>query len=298
MSSAAKDASSVDKAESTYKIVDKPVDFAKAQAGRPDFDRSREIEVTKHPNPEWKYGQGVGDFAEPGADHREIDPYAADRAMVNNYRLLVSGIAPRPVGLISTHSADGKTKNLSPFSYFQVVDHDPPMFIVGFSSRPGREKDTYRNLKETEQCVINTVSEGMIEAVNASSLDAPYGVSEWDVSGLTEAPATTVKPSRVKESIFSIEGKVIDVKEFEAHKEGMSVGGVVLIKATRFWVREDATNDEASYIDLEKLRPVGQLGGISYGRITSTFELPRSRWRDECPNSELLTQLENEKAKS
>lgn len=291
------EAAKVQRAESQYKIIDKSADFEKAQANRPDFEPARKIEVTKHPNPNWKYGQGANEH-DSLAKHREIDPYAPDRPMSNNYRLLVSGISPRPVGLISTTSGDGETKNLSPFSYFQVVDHDPPMFIVGFSSRPGREKDTFRNLKETGECVINTVSENMIEAVNSTSIDAPYGVSEWQVSGLTEASATTVRPGRVQESVFSIEGKVVDVKEFSAHSEGMSVAGLVMIKATRFWVRDDATNEEGSHIDLEKLRPVGQLGGISYGRILSTFELPRRRWNDEYPKSEVLTELEESKPKA
>ncbi|XHG05428.1 hypothetical protein AWENTII_008653 [Aspergillus wentii] len=258
------------------------------------------IQVTKSPNPDWQYGSGLGKHAPATPKtHTEIDPYAADRPMVNNYRLLVSGIAPRPVGFLSTVSGDGATKNLSPFSYFQVIDHDPPMFIVGFSSRPGREKDTYRNLKETGECVINSVSENMIEAVNASSIDAPYGVSEWEVSGLHEAATTTVTPSRVEESVFSIEGKVVDIKEFTDHvKPGMSLAGVVLIKATRFWVQEDAVNADLSHIDLDKLRPVGQLGGMSYGRVTSTFEVPRRRWDDEHPKSEVLSKLEGSKPRS
>lgn len=286
-------AAAAQKAEANYKIVDRAANFREKQAKRPDFEPDRPIEVTKHPNPQWTYGQGV-DGHDASTPHKEIDPYAADRPMVNNYRLLISGIAPRPIGLISTLSGDGKTKNLSPFSYFQVIDHDPPMFIVGFSSRPGREKDTFRKLKETGECVINTVSESMIEAVNASSIDAPYGLSEWQISGLHEAPTSTVKPSRVQESVLSIEGKVIDIKEFGAPSEGMSVAGLAIIKATRFWVREDATNQEASHIDLEKLRPVAQLGGMSYGRILSTFELPRKRWHDEYPQNETLTNLQHQ----
>lgn len=228
--------------------------------------------------------------------HKEIDPYSSDRSVSQNYRLLISGIAPRPVGFISTISRDGKTKNLAPFSYFQMVDHDPPMFIVSFSSRNGQMKDTYTNMKDTKECVINTVSENMIEAVNASSIDAPYGVSEWDITGLTEGETTTVKPSRVKESVLSIEGKVVDIKEFEGHRPGMSGSAIFLVEATRLWVWEDAANEDFSHIELDKLRPIGQLGGMAYGRITSTFDLPRTRWVDERPKSELLTKLENERS--
>jgi flavin reductase (DIM6/NTAB) family NADH-FMN oxidoreductase RutF len=284
-------------AEKSYKIVQDTGNFDEIQAKRPDFDHSKPVEVTKSPNPNWEYGQGVPDKgASLAQTHHEIDPYAPDRPMINNYRLLVSGIAPRPVGFLSTVNSKGE-KNLSPFSYFQVIDHDPPMFIVGFSSRPGRVKDTYRNLKETGECVINTVSENMIEAVNATSIDAPYGVSEWDVSGLHEAPSSTVKPGRVAESVFNIEGKVVDIKEFTDHQNpGMSLAATVLIKASRFWVKEGTANEDYSHIDLEKLRPVGQLGGMSYGRIVSTFEHPRKKWSDEVAKSEILARLDAAKA--
>lgn len=291
-------AEQVKQAEASYKIVDRAADFAEKQARRPDFDHSgTPIEVTKQPNPRWQYGGGAMGY-DASLKHKEVDPYAEDRPMINNYKLLVSGIAPRPIGFISTVSADGQTKNLAPFSYFQVIDHDPPTFVVGFSSRPGREKDTYRNLKDTGECVINTVSESMMEAVNATSLDPPYGVSEWTVAGLHEAPATTVRPSRVRESVFSIEAKVVDTKELGHGKPGMSAAGMVLVQATRFWVREDATNDEVSHIELDKLRPIAQLGGMAYGRITSTFELPRKRWADAKEKSSLLSGLESDKSET
>ncbi|KAL4798765.1 hypothetical protein BDV19DRAFT_376644 [Aspergillus venezuelensis] len=280
-----------------YQIIQDVGNFAEIEAKRPPFNPLALIKTTQSPFPTWRYGDGVPDGTTDAAQrssitHHEIDPYGADRPTISNYRLLISGIAPRPIGFVSTVSKDNKSENLAPFSYFQVIDHDPPMFILGFSSRPGREKDTLRNLKETGECVINTVSENMIEAVNASSIDAPYGVSEWDVSGLTKAASSTVIPARVAESVFSIEGKVLEIKDFQPHSEGMSVGGVVLIKASRFWVREGVADKELSQIELEKLRPIAQVGGIGYGRITEVFERPRTRWVDETGKSEKLQQLE------
>lgn len=212
--------------------------------------------------------------------------------MFHNYSLLISGILPRPIGFISTLSSNGKA-NLAPFSYFQVVDHDPPVFVIGFSGREGRPKDTLRNLEETGECVLNVVSENMIEAVNATSLDVPYGVSEWDISGLTKAGSETVKPARVMESVFSIEGKVIDFVEYKTSRKpvGGGHGKLAIVEGTRFWVREDAVDEEGKNVDLEKLRPVGQLGGVSYARITDTFELPRSSWRREMEKPEEAAKL-------
>jgi hypothetical protein len=39
------------------------------------------------------------------------------------------------------------------------------------------------------------------------------------------------------------------------------------------------------------LRPVGQLGGMMYARVSETFEVPRRRWKDEVVGSEVLSEL-------
>ncbi len=91
---------------------------------------------------------------------------------------------------------------------------------------------------------------------------------------------------------ISIEGKVTEVKEFTSHaKPGMSIASVALIEATRFWVRGDALNSAGNQIDLSVLRPVAQLGGISYGRVTETFELPRRSWDDVLKEAPWLAEL-------
>lgn len=217
--------------------------------------------------------------------------------MFHNYSLLVSGIVPRPIGFTSTLSKDGKP-NLAPFSYFQCVDHDPPVFVIGFSGRSNRPKDTQKNLEETGECVLNIVSEHMIDAVNATSLDAPYGLSEWDISGLHQKPSATVKPARVHESTFSIEAKLIEMVDYKTSARPSGPHGkLAIIEGTRFWVREDALDAEQRKIDLEVLRPVGQLGGIAYSRITDTFELARSNWKkataSEDPDLERVTGIKN-----
>jgi flavin reductase (DIM6/NTAB) family NADH-FMN oxidoreductase RutF len=46
----------------------------------------------------------------------------------------------------------GSSTNLSPFSYFTLVNHDPPVFVIGFSGGFDRAKDSLRNLTETGEC--------------------------------------------------------------------------------------------------------------------------------------------------
>lgn len=252
-------------------------DFFKIQARRPDFDRTSPVETTKTPNPDWKYGDGITDPPNQDIKSVELDPYAPDRSMISNYKLLISGI-PRPISFVSTLSPEGK-ENLAPFSYFQVVDHDPPILVIGFSARESRPKDTRRNLMETGECVVSVVSEHMIEAVNATSLDVPLGISEWALSGLQPAPCSTVNPQRVRDAVFSMEGKLLEMKKLNyGHEDdGKPHGALAIIQVTRFWVHEDALNEKGDDVSLERLRPLVQLGGISYGRVRETFELPRPR---------------------
>lgn len=266
-------------------IIDRNTNFKATEASRPPFKHSVPITVTQTPAPSWRYGDGPNTSPSSPPSHIEIDPYAPGRDFISNYKLLISAI-PRPISYVSTVSTSGEP-NLAPFSYFQVVDHDPPIFVIGFSARRDRVKDTRRNLVETGQCVISVVSEHMIEAVNGSSLELPREVSEWELSGFESATSSTVTPRRVKDAIFSVEGQLLEMKELDYGKSpGMPHGALAIIKGTRFWVRDDALNEKRDSVDLDKLRPLLQLGGISYGRINSTFELPRPGLEAELKNEE------------
>lgn len=244
-------------------------DFKSVESARPDWDRSATFHYTKTAQPSWTPGSGANDLptttttttttTDGGAkqkhhNHITIDPYAEGRAPVNNYKLLISAIVPRPIAFISTASKDGQTTNLAPFSYFQVINHDPPLFIIGFASSLGQAaaaKHSLHNLHETGECTINIISEHFVEAANSTSINAPLGISEWAVSGLTPGyDCETVKPARVKEAVFSIEGKLESVREFESRsKPGKMSGTMAVIEGTRFWVREDAINEERNIID-------------------------------------------------
>ncbi len=271
-------------------------DFAKVQASRPDWDTSRSWSFTKTANPDWTYGSGSNNPSTAG--HISIDPYGPDRLPVQNYKLLISGIVPRPIGFLSTRSKDGKSTNLSPFSYTQLFNHDPPIFCVGFSGGFDNAKDTLRNLVDTGECVINMISEDFVEAANACAIDLPYGQSEWAVSGLTPAECGVVKCSRVKESVFAIEGKLINTQEFESKNPktpGKKTGVVATIEGVRFWVREDAIDENRTLIDPAVSRPVARLGGITYTRVVDGFELPRALLKDEKEKGKIGAELLREK---
>lgn len=272
-------------------------DFKSVESTRPSFDNSSSFHYTQTPSPEWKYGSGANQLAvNQDKDHVCIDPYEENRPVPFNYKLLISAITPRPIAFVSTRSADGTTTNLAPFSYFNFMNHDPPLFVVGFASGLGNAKDTLKNVLETKECVINIISESFLEAANATSINAPYGVSEWDVSGLTPAYDTKeVKCARVKESVFSVEAKLDMVKEYESRKiEGKKSGTVAIFEGVRFWVREDAVNEDKNMVDPAVLKPVSRLGGITYARTNQAVELTRPDWEKDMGGQEGFDKLKSQ----
>jgi len=91
------------------------IDYASLENSKKDLPAwtpAKEINVTASPNPNWKWGQGTSSKT-AHQSHVEIDPFEPGRPMFYNYTFLVSSIAPRPIGFVSTVSADGK-HNLAP----------------------------------------------------------------------------------------------------------------------------------------------------------------------------------------
>lgn len=83
-------------------------DFKSLEATRPDWREDSKFTLTKTKNPEWKYGDGADDGGGSlKKKHVEIDPYQEGRPSAFNYKLLISGIIPRPIGFVSTRSEDG-----------------------------------------------------------------------------------------------------------------------------------------------------------------------------------------------
>ena len=238
----------------------------------------KSLNWTSPPNKSWVKGSGASNSEWKNHKKVEVDPYASDRPAVNNYRLLVSAITPRPVGFISTISKDG-IHNLAPYSYFNVVNSDPPLFALGTSHKAGEPKDTARNILETGEATINIISDWFIEAANHTSADAPEDVDEWDLSGLTKAPSSKVKPPHVAESAFSVEVKLLlhQVIESKAQK-GRKAATVFILEGVNFHAREDVVNKDFSGLDLEKLKPVARFGGSTYGVTTNVFDIARPNY--------------------
>jgi flavin reductase (DIM6/NTAB) family NADH-FMN oxidoreductase RutF len=188
-----------------------------------------------------------------------------DLSVPEVHRLLLGGVSPRPIALASTISKDGIT-NLSPFSFFNAFGANPP--IVAFSpSRRGRDaslKDTYNNLMDTGEVVIQVVTYSMVEQVSLSSAEYPSDVDEFLQSGLTPIDSDLVKPKRVKQSPFQMECKLLEIRSFG--NAGASAN-IAICEVLKFHVAEDIFTD--GIIDPVKIDLVARMSGDFYSRAGS-----------------------------
>lgn len=90
----------------------------------------------------------------------------------NRYKILTATVTPRPIAWITTLSASGVI-NAAPFSFFNVMGHEPPTVAIGLLAGSERFKDTAANILDTGEFVVNLVGEANAEAMNVTCIDAP-----------------------------------------------------------------------------------------------------------------------------
>jgi flavin reductase (DIM6/NTAB) family NADH-FMN oxidoreductase RutF len=187
------------------------------------------------------------------------------------YRLLIGSVVPRPIGWVSTVSADD-VGNLAPFSFFMAATGNPPTVVLSTSMRDGEPKDTLRNVMEVPEFVLNVVSEDVGEAMNATSEEFPADIDELVAAGLTPVPSSRVRPVRVAEAPIHMECKVVQLVPV-----GDPVTGSTLIigEVLAWHVRDDVFDADRMRIKLDELRAVGRMAGDGYTRTREQFEMIR-----------------------
>jgi len=194
------------------------------------------------------------------------------------HRLYLSFIQPRPIAFASTISADG-LPNLAPFSFYNMMSANPPVVVFCPAiNRHGNKKDTLANIEATGEFVIATVTEPIAERMNVCSTEFPHGVSEFERSGLTPAPATKVRAMLVKESPVNIECRL---RQVVALGDGPGGGQAVFGDIVAVHVDDAVIAADDMVCNADKLRAVGRMGAHLYARSTDHFGLESIRDPDE-----------------
>ena len=183
------------------------------------------------------------------------------QSMVENYRLMIASISPRPIAFVGTQNINGED-NLAPFSFFNGFGANPP--IVGFSpalsGRTGKPKDTLLNIKETKEFAISMVSYDMGNQMSLSSCEYPPNVDEFEKSGFSKNKSISIAPYGVSESPVIFECKLVDIIDLGGKPAS---GNLILGEIVVFHVKENLINDDAT-INEKAMDLIGRMGYANY----------------------------------
>lgn len=192
-----------------------------------------------------------------------------------SYKLLAATVTPRPIAWVTTTDAAGTT-NAAPYSFFNVMGSAPPTVALGLLADPERGfKDTATNIHATGEFVVNLVPEALVEQMNVTAVDAPRGIDELKLAGLSASPATLVSPPLIAQSPVSFECTLLTSIVTGPH-QSVVIGRVHVIHVDDAFV-QDA---QQGYIDAPALDLVARSYGSEYIRTRDRFNLARPNWRE------------------
>jgi len=202
-----------------------------------------------------------------------FDP--SELTLPQRHHLIIGGVAPRPIAWVSTISKEGQP-NIAPYSFFNAFSSNPP--VLAFSpARRGRDgtlKDTYKNLKETGECVIHIVTRELVEQMNLTSSEYSPDVDESIKAGLEMVDAVKVKPKRIKGSPIHYECTLRDMIPLG---DQPGSGNLALLDVVQIHIREDLYQDQR--VMVKDIDQVGRNGGNSYTACNpqTMFDVPAPR---------------------
>lgn len=199
----------------------------------------------------------------PGHLHFDFSALSARE----RYKLLIGTVVPRPIAFVTTLSADGRA-NAGPFSFFNVLTHDPAIVAIGVENYADmRFKDTSRNIRETEEFTVHIVDDALVRQMEICAIKFGPDVDELAEAGLTTVPGLNVKSPRILEAPAALECRRYMTLEVGKARE------IILGKVLGVFIREDAVDPVRFHVDQIKMDAIGRMGGHGYARTRDQFDI-------------------------
>ena len=199
---------------------------------------------------------------------------------------IFGSVLPRAIAWVSTSSPAG-VGNIAPVSFFTVVGRFPPVLSITLQPRSDGVtlKDTFVNIRDTNEFVVNIATIGQADAVHRSAFEFDSGVDEFDALGLEKAPSEVISSPRIVDSPISFEcvvNRIIPMPPLPDH--------VVWGRVKRIHVRDDLYLPNGR-IDVGALGAFGRLAA-EYTLVNNIFTTPLSEEIVEGLRSQRATRLD------
>ena len=192
----------------------------------------------------------------------------------NIYHLMTQTIIPRPIAWVLSEN-DNNSVNLAPFSYFNAICSDPPLFILSIGKKPDNSnKDTATNLTVGAYCVVHIAHAEQEDAVTATAATLPYGQSEVDNSNIELVDQENWPLRRIATCPIAYLCKVHSTQEI-----GNAPQTLIFVQALELYVDDNAVKQNNGRISIDALtiNPLARLGANQYARLGEVMSKNRPK---------------------
>lgn len=183
------------------------------------------------------------------------------------YKILIGTVIPRPVALVTTVSQDG-IPNAGPFSFFNVLTHDPAIVEIGVENYSDmRFKDTARNIRETGEFTVHIVDDALVSQMEICAIKFGPELVELKEAGLDTTPGLMVRSPRILAAPAALECRRHTTLQVGPARE------IILGEVLGVYVRSDAVDTSNLHIDQQIMDAIGRMGGHTYTRTRDQFDV-------------------------
>lgn len=183
------------------------------------------------------------------------------------YKILIGTVIPRPIALVTTVDKDGHP-NAGPFSFFNVLTHDPAIVAIGVENYSDmRLKDTARNIRETGEFTVHICDNALVDQMEVCAIKFGPEVDEMEEAGLATIPGQMVKSPRILAAPAALECRRHTTLQVGPARE------IILGEVVGVFVRSNAVNTANLHIDQQLIDAVGRMGGHTYTRTRDQFDI-------------------------
>jgi len=198
----------------------------------------------------------------------------ADLDPTSSYKLLIGSVLPRAIAWVSTASST-------------VVGRYPPILSITLQPRSDGVtlKDSFVNIRDTNEFVVNIATIGQADAVHRSAFEFGSDVDEFEALGLEKADSETISAPRIAGAPISFEcvvDRIIPMPPLPDH--------VVWGRVKRIHVRDDLYLSRGR-IDVGALGVFGRLAA-EYTLVDNIFTTPLPDELVEAASSQRASRLD------
>ncbi len=203
------------------------------------------------------------------------------------YKILIGTVIPRPIALVTTVSTQGQP-NAGPFSFFNVLTHDPAIVAIGVENYADlRFKDTARNIRDTGEFTVHICDTALVDQMEICAIKFGPEVNEMEEAGLETVAGQMVRSPRILAAPAALECRLHSTLQVGPARE------IILGEVVGVFVRSDAVNTANLHIDQQLMDAVGRMGGHTYARTRDQFDiktLTPQEWASRKATETLVTE--------